>query len=322
MDASLDVIDRIIAKEGTPLHLRPMLAATHFVELCILEVDERSEGGPAPPGELKDYAASKWFRLVYRHTEQWYRDRFGEAMDAGRSAGRDAVVLIRDTPYLLKVPLTTKEAETPGETTWLCFHDAVQPDENVLGWVQNGPNFKNLAAGDAKSAHRIAKEVATKLRATHIVFMGMEVSDPTVLELRDSILPHMERAARHLVEPGSEQTKIAHWDMQMACELALKTLAQQRAGSFKETHDLFILYDRTPGEPPPFARAELSKLPNWEKMAELRYGGGPHIGTREAFRSYRTMMTVVAASASALKVKYGLGKARFLIQRPPWMRDE
>lgn len=107
--------------------------------------------------------------------------------------------------------------------------------------------------------------------------------------------------------------------MQMACELALKCLAQQRSGTFKETHDLFHLYDQMPQSPPPFARTELSKLPNWEIMIELRYGGGPPIAIRQAFRSYRATMTIVAATTSAFEKRYQLGKAKFHLKRPPWI---
>ena len=243
-------------------------------------------------------------------------------MDAGRSDGRDAATLVRDTPYLLKVQVTTREPGTPGESFWLCFHDAVQPGEDVLSWLHHGPVFANLAPKDVNAARALAEEIATKLRAIHIAMLGMDGSDAKVAELRDGILPNLERAARHLVKAGAEDIRLAHWDMQMACELALKCLAQQRAGIFKQTHDLFRLYDHMPESLPPFARSELSKLPNWEKMIELRYGGGKRIAMRQAFRSYCATLTIVAATTSAFKIRYGFGKAKFHLKRPPWMEDD
>ena len=317
----LDIIDRKLAQVGTPMYMRPMSAAAEFVELCILNVDDKGDGIGAPPGKHSDYITSKWFRVIYKHTEQWYRDRFGAAIDAGRADGRDAAILVRDTPYLLSVPMTTTEPGTPGETVWLCFHDAVQSGEDVLGWVQHGPSFANLETKDVKAARRLATEMATKLRAIHIAFMGMDGSNPKVVELRDAVLPNLERAARHLVKADAENVRLAHWDMQMACELSLKCLAQQRAGTFKETHDLFHLYDHMPESLPPFARTELSKLPDWEKMADLRYGGGPPVPVRQAFRSYRTTVTIVAATTAAFKKLYQLGKAKIHLKCPPWMEE-
>jgi hypothetical protein len=321
MAEPLDMIDRALARAGVPMYMRPMSAATEFVELCIIKIDDKGDGVGVPPGERSDYITSKWFRAIYRHTEQWYRDRFGAAMDAGRSDGRDAAILIRDTPYLLSVPMTTTEPGTPGESFWLCFHDAVQSGEDVLSWVQHGPVFASLEAKDMKAARRMAAEMATKLRAIHIAFMGMDGSDPKVVELRDAILPNLERAARHLVKADAENVRLAHWDMQMGCELSLKCLTQQRTGTFKETHDLFYLYDQMPEPLPPFARTELSKLPNWEKMAELRYGGGPPVPVRHAFRSYRATLTIVAATTSAFRRLYQFGKAKIHLKRPPWMEE-
>lgn len=322
MAESLDVIDRMLALAGVPLHRRPMSAASEFVDRCVTRVDEIGDGEGVPPGKLTDYATTKWFRVIYKSTQQWYRDRFGEAMEAGQPATHDAIVLIRDTPYLLRVPMTTLEPGTPGESVWLCYHDRVQPDEDVLTWIQRGPIFESLSTKDVKAAHGIVIEIATRIRATYIALLGLGGgSDMKVIELRDAILPYLERAARQLSKADAEDIRLAHWDMQMACELAMKCLAQQRAGTFKETHDLFILYDQMPGALLPFARKELSKLPNWEVMVDVRYGGGPNFTMRRAFRSYRAAVSIVAATTSALITRYQLGKAKFHIARAPWTKD-
>jgi hypothetical protein len=318
MAEALGPIDQSLAKSGMVLHLRPMQAATKFVELFVVEVDD---GEKKPPGGLMDFAKTRWFRVIYKNTEQWYRNRFGDAMDAGCTDGRLAMTLILDTPYLLKVPMTTKEPGVPGESFWLCYHDEVQEDENALDWLQQGPIIGSLAASDVKAAHRLATEIATKLRSIHIALLGMNGDEPKCIELRDGILPNLESAARHLAAATPEEIRLAHWDMQMACELALKCLAQQRSGSFKETHDLFYLYDNMPDTPLPFARTDLSKLPNWERMVEYRYGGGRLVSMRQAFRAYRATLNIVAEATRALKRSFQLGKAKFHLKRPPWLGD-
>lgn len=322
MVEALDLIDRMLAEDGQPLHLRPLSAAMHFVDLCILKVDDTGDGVGNSPGKLTDYAASKWFQAIYKKTEAWYRTRFGDAMEHGESGLRDATVLILGTPRLLRVPMTTSKPGVPGESFWLCYHDTIQPDEDVLSWVQNGPIFTNLASKDVKAARTLSMEIATRMRAINIALMGMESSDVIVTQLRNGILPNLERAARYLVTSNAEEVRLAHWDMQMACERAMKCLAQQRSGGFKETHDLFYLYDYMPEACPPFPRTELSKLPNWEKMAEFRYGGGPYIPIRQAFRSYRAAVSIVAATTKAFKMRYHLGSFQVHLKRPPWAQDD
>lgn len=319
MAKELDIIDRLLAHRGMPLHQRPMHAAIEFVELCILEVKDGKDPESKPPGKFTDFATERWFRIIHKIAVDWYREHFGDAMDAGRLEGTSAVVLVRDTPYLVKVPMTTTEAGKPGKTFWLCYHNGVLADEDVLAWIQSGPNFANLDPKDTKAAHSVTKDVSSKLRSIYTALMGVSAADKAVSELREGILPNLERAAHHLAKGDDENRKIAYWDMQMACELSLKCLAQQRSGAFRETHDLFLLYDNMPDGIPLFARTELSKLPNWEKMVDIRYGGGPPISVRNAFRSYQATLEIVKATTNSMK-RMRLGKAKFELQKPPWMR--
>ena len=58
----------------------------------------------------------------------------------------------------------------------------------------------------------------------------------------------------------------------MACECALKALLQKKAGRFRETHDLFVLYDDAVPYGFSLNRDLLKNIPTWRKMMELRYG--------------------------------------------------
>lgn len=273
------------------------------------------------PGDFTDYATSQWFRIIHFHVTEWYRERYGAALERPGRALK-AASLILNTPFLLRVPPTTTEPGEPGVSFWLCYHDAVRDWEQPLDWVTSGPNLKSLPEKDVKKADRLARQIGTQLRAINIALLSIKGSaDPVVIQLRNGILPHLERAAENIVTAKPENIKAAHWDMQMACELALKCLAQQRFAGFAETHDLFVLYDRMPGNPLPFPRRELSKLPNWERMAELRYGGGPDVPLHDAFRSYKAALAVVRGATEALGKVVQLGNAKFHLKRPPWMEE-
>ncbi len=105
----------------------------------------------------------------------------------------------------------------------------------------------------------------------------------------------------------------------MAVELALKAVMQQRSGSFTETHDLFILYDRVP-DGLAFTRATLKKLPDWQLMIELRYGGGSEVYPGYGFIAYRAALKAIAGAVDGLK-RMLIGEARFEIRKPPWMHE-
>jgi hypothetical protein len=314
---ALDVIDRVLAKRDVPLNWRPMMAAAQFVDRCIVAIRmEGDEGDGQPPGDLGDYLTTSWFGYLFQEISDWYGDRYGSAIDA-EAASIKAVITILDTPFSMWVPATTTESGESEASFWLCFHDKVRNYEDPLGWLNGGPKLSSLPARDVAKARIVATEIASSLRACRIAMMGMKSRDPIVRQLLDGIVPHLERAAVGLAKATGESIKMAYWDMQMACELVLKGLTQERAGAFTETHDLFTLYDRVPSMPPSFARSELSKLPNWQRMVELRYGGGPAVSIREAFRSYRATLHVVQRTMEGIQKEYFFGNARVLFKRPP-----
>jgi hypothetical protein len=301
--------------------MRPLQAAIEFVTVCIQRVDKNGDGEGEAPGEPAEFVASDWFRVVFNKTRSWYVARYGTLIDTPSQRTLHGVICVYETPFLLRVPTTTTEPSEPGESFWLCFHDAVRPEEDVLTWLVNGPNFATAPRGDGMKVRRVGTDVANRLRFIYIALMGMKAEDARLLELRDEIVPHLERAAEQIAKGGFDDFKRAHWDMQMACEMPLKSLAQQRAGVFEEKHDLFHLYDRMPGGPPPFSRHFLSKVPNWERMAEWRYAGGGRVSLDATFRHYRATLQIVAETVAAFEKTYQLGRARFKLRRPPWLLD-
>jgi hypothetical protein len=320
--SQLDFIDRMLADQGMPIPLRTMHAAGEFVRLCVSRVSTDGSEEGQPPGSFADYATSRWFRVIYREVEAWYRDRYGSVLEDHEGLVLKAVVAIAGTPFLLRVPMTTTEPGEPGVSFWLCYHDAVRDYEDPLDWIERGPNLSALGAKDVAKARGEATQLASRLRAIHILMMGMKSKDPKVAEVRSGIMPCLERAAEALARGTPESIKAGHWDMQMACELALKCLAQDRAGAFAESHDLFVLYDRVASDAPPFPRSELKKMPNWRRMLDLRYGGGPPVLLRDALRTYGATLTIVEGALNGLEKAYRLGRAKFHLQRPPWIADE
>jgi len=317
IDEPIDFIDQTLALNGVPLHSRPLYAAIQYVKLYVVKV-RLPDLKEISPNKIADHADSDWFRSIFKTTENWYRHRYGELSHSHNSNKMHAATLVRDTPYLLTIPMTTSEVEKPGESAWLCFPDTVQKSEDVLSWIQHGPNFDNLSPKDVIAARKLAEGISIKLRLTcNTLRLGLDPSETKLLEMSRHILPNLEEAASFFVKNG----QLAFWPMQMACELALKCLAQQRSKEFKETHDLYYLFDQMPDGVPPFPRKLLSRLPNWEEMVQLRYGGGKTFTIRQTFRAYQATIDIVQATTSALKKHLYMKNAKFLLKFPPYMKD-
>lgn len=235
----LDLIDRELAESGIALTNRPLSAARHFVRSFVLQVSDGKSEEPRKPGEFNEYFDSEWFKVIYARTVAWYAGRYGRAMDQEPERTFAGCILILGTPFLVRVPVVTRRPGKPGETIWVCFPDRVEHGEDALTWIENGPNMAALPRGDGMKARRLANEVATCLRAITVGLATVTAGDERVTQLRDQILTHLDGAAAKIVRGRPEDLKHAQWDMQMACELALKMLAQQRRGSFAESHDLY-----------------------------------------------------------------------------------
>lgn len=317
---ALDVIDRDLAQEGIALQDRLLQAARDFVQYCVLEVRSGPGSEETVPGKFVDYVGSDWFKIIYARTVAWYDARYGAAMDVEFGRTLAGCVFVLDTPFSVRVPMVTRELGKTGETIWLCYHDRVEDNEDALAWIEAGPNMASLPRKDGMKARRLANEVCGTLRAIYVALCTVKAPDSRVAELRDAILPHLEKAAILIVKGGPGNLKHAQWDLQMACELALKLLAQQRARTFPESHDLFHLYDQLPPGREPFERSRLSCIPNWKRMAEWRYGGGSLISVAEAFARYRSALRIVRGAADAADHHFHLGRAKVEIRRAPFLR--
>ena len=225
--------------------------------------------------------------------------------------------MIAGSVFAILIPALRARPGQPGETIWLSFPDGLRDDENVLDWVEAPPNYSMLSPQELCSAEEFATEVTTALRFIHAGLMGVKADDEKLDGFNAGIIPHLERAAELLTESKPESFQRAFWELQMACEEALKALLVQRTGKFKETHDLFRLYDALE-ESPEFNRDLLKCLPGWKEMADLRYGQGDHEDRAECVKCYRATLTIVAGTVHSMK-KIEFGSGEIEVARAPWI---
>jgi hypothetical protein len=311
----LPEIDRELVRREVSLDDRTFQAAIDFTQLCVLEVHE-SGTAKAAPGDVKAFIATRWFATIFYHVEQWYRDLYGEALDRKPDKYITGIVEIAGTPFALRVPTVRTRPGTPGETIWVAFPDSVHKDERALDWVVNGPNVDKLNKKDQTKASQDAWLTAGSLRYIRTSIMSIPHDDEKLVGLIAGIVSRLENAASLLLRTGGEPVQHAYWEIQLACEHALKAASQQQMSTFRETHDLFLLYDAL-NPKPTFKRDVLKQMPPWRETAEMRYGMGMRNSRRECLATYRAALTIVAGSLRSMK-KAGIGKAQFEIRRPPW----
>lgn len=312
---ALPVIDRDLAVREFPLHQRTFQAAIEFVQHCVLFVREAGND-EATPGNSQEFIATRWFSVIFYHVDQWYRDRYGAALDQKASNHITGVIEIMNTPFELRVPTMRTRPGEPGKTVWIGIPDGVREDESPIDWVIAGPNVGRFDEEDRARAITEVTQTADRLRYIRTSLMAVTHGDSKLVGLMAGVLPRLEHAASLLIETRRESVQQAYWEMQLACEQALKALSQQQTGAFRETHDLFTLYDAT--EPKPaFERELLKDMPRWRETAEMRYGVGELDGRHLCIKAYRSVLSIVAGSVRSMK-KMGIGHAEFEIQRPPW----
>lgn len=313
----LPLIDRYLAVCEVPLSHRTLMAAIDYVREFVTAVSE-SGGTAKPPGESREFLPTRWFSTIFYHVDAWYRERYGKAFDRKADKSIIGVVEIADTPFALQVPTTRIRPGKPGETIWISMPDGLRENEEPLDWIDHGPNIDMLDQDEREAAKLQAAEVSNGLRYIRTSLMGVAHGDNALVGLMAGIVPRLENAASLLLKDQDQAVQHAYWELQLACEHSLKALLQQQSGNFRETHDLFILYDDA--EPKAdFARDTLKRMPPWRETAAMRYGVGGRRGRRMCLSTYRDTLVIVAGAIRVM-AKMGIGSAQFEIRRPPWFQ--
>jgi hypothetical protein len=316
-EAALPLIDDALAKENIGLLQRPLRAAITFVTQYVIEVD--IDGKPEAPRFADGaFTSEPWFRGLFQLVEEWYRQRYGAAMDKPYSREAMGFVVVWGTPFKLEVPTRTVTVGTPGKTIWLGFPESVLPGEDPTQWIVDPPNISGMTRKDFLGLARKTKEVGNLLRSIEVKLLGIGRISDTSRGFIQAIRGHLVTAAQQVIENWERKgTSKAAWEMQMVCECALKALSNEKLSTFRETHDLFTLYDDVLPFLGGLKRTDLTKLPRWKQMADLRYGQGRAPEMDECYKMYLATLRVVDGALAPL-VSLGLGEARIEVALAPW----
>ncbi len=321
LDDWLALIDTHLAEGGEPLSSRPFHATIMLIQREIVKV--RTECGETryEPDGSTDFAVTPWFRTLYKAVEGWYRDHFGPAFDLTSDKGVGGVVLIRGTPFALRVPTSRVRPAELGKSIWVSFPDHVEDDDVVTAWLVTPPNLGRLASEDRAALEADIGGIGGSLRFIRTSIMGATGSDDARRGFQHGVVTHLERAAELIVRGDGDSVQKAWWELQMSIESALKGLILQKTGKHPFTHKLPELFDAAEPVGLTFDRARFAGWPEQREMSDLRYAQGSRRDITSVFTAYRLTLALVRVAADAMD-RMRLGQARFKLQQPPWMRDD
>lgn len=263
--------------------------------------------------------ANQWLDDIFRSVRGWYRDRFGAMLVESPSDGPlRGFVIIGETPFRIEVPARRHESGSRPDSIRLSFPDRVFPDESATSWLNPPTILTYLSRRDREAATAAIARVAGRLRFIRNGLLGVRLCDGDLASLIDGIMPRLQRASDLVLDGRASGWQAAHWELQMACELALKVLQKQRVGRFIETHDLAALYRSIPAPEPSFDMSLLSRLPGRKEMSDLRYGLGRRRSATESFRCYETALEVVGGSVDVMN-RMSVSGVSIEVRRPTWL---
>jgi HEPN domain-containing protein len=269
-----------------------------------------------------DHVRKEWFKALYGTVERWYEARYGVQRVSGEDRRNDRLrgaVLFRGEPYPVLIPINRRKVEIEGEQAWMYFDEGLGEGEDALGWIANAPSLQGLGLEARDLLRQQTETVASTLRFVEFrrVTGGKYEREPRAQEMIEATLVYLQQAAKRMVDGDKRERVMGWYDLQMACESALKAAICQATGDHPHIHPLQSLIEKAESHGVEF---DVDRLASWHSvkaMSDFRYGRG-HPGNMGAFYdSYVLALDLARAAIDTIQpgFKSGFG---VLLQYPPW----
>lgn len=303
---ALPQIDALLSEHDVPLGRRRS-QAIDFVRDHMLETN----------ADIGTLIITEAYARIVGLIDDWYRERYGAADKLDKDIFASLIFLF-DTPFAFDVPLTfTKLGDEKG-SAWFAWPAQVQPEENPLDWIINGPNLAELAESARLKLADFATKRANTLRAINFDLRTVAHGPHhEQAELARMIVADLKTAATAL--RSSEPS--AGWNISQATEKALKLYIRVKGGTPKNIHILSDLADHADHADSlgshRIDRSCFDKIPSGTQAVGLRYGGTFSWMQGEA--AYAAALDIIERLAAEVEIKteYNVRNARFLL-KPPW----
>ena len=312
LEYQLPIFDELLAEEQMPLHQRPFAATIQFVTYCIVAIE----------GDDKDNFLEKaWFKSFYQLVSGWYSNRYGDAMKLDRDDSSLGVVLIYDTPFKMKIPLSIPGKKESAIKRWFCLPNEVLEKENVFDWIVKPPNLNKMSPEELSSLKTDLRTVANATRSIRVNLMTATLKENDLRKLSSGIPPHIEKSVRDILSLDAGRISNSIWEIHLAIEKSLKLLIRQRGHVPPNVHDLEKLCKIASDINDVFIDSDLiNNLPSHQESIRHRYGEVGLVTVGQAVSHYKSALNILNNFTHALSRQFIMKNAEVLIQVPPWAR--
>lgn len=312
LEMQLPIFDDILAKEQTPLSIRPIHAAIRFVEHCIVEIKDDNK---------ENYLEKEWFRIIYQLINNWYIERYANAINSTNDHSAIGIVLIHNTPFQLKIPLFVNQEKKGEDCRWICMPISILNNENVINWIQNKPNMDKIEGDELILLTKTISNIAESIRSIHINLKCNYQTSETI-NLAASIPVHLDKAALDILSLESNRISNSYWETHLALEKSLKLVILQNGLKNKKTHNLKELCEIANSiEGKNIDPDNISLFLSDKESIQQRYWGKVFT-IKEAITNYYNAAKVVSTITRQLKRPFDLKNIRLLIKQPNWGKSK
>ena len=301
-------IDQALTQADIPVSARPQLAFD-VVSDTMLDVSD--------PSAFLLSAARGAFHVIIG---DWYRDRYGDAVDDQKNRTFAAALLIRGTPFALEVPMRFTMPGDEPNTVWFGWPASVQAEEDPLRWIQSKGVVDGLSSKELVAVGNAARKTSNLVRSTGFDLRSLKQDpDSAIGDLAGAALSDIQSSARNLCGQNEATWRSAAWDCSQATEKTLKLLIRRKGGTPPHSHDLSGLADQAESlRSERFDRAMLALVPSGRVATTIRYGG--EMSLSKASKGYAAALGIIQQAAFDAKpdTRLNYREARLLLQRPPW----
>lgn len=304
----LPQIDEALSQTNTPISARK-LKAFDTVQSTMLIVSD-----------YEAFILSEVHGKLLSIIEDWYRDRYGDAVDDDDDGVMVSMLLIHGTPFAMRVPKGFVASADNVNMVWIGLPATVQKEEDPLDWIQNRDVLARMSDKERDAIRRVAMETANLVRSIGFDLRFLKYGEnPSIVELAGSVGADLQSSARNLCARNEAGLRSAAWDASQATEKALKLFVWRKGQEPPYSHvlsELATLAESLGADT--IDRTKLSLIPSGREATSIRYGG--EMTLSKAADAYNAALLIIRQVIFKAKpdTKYYTREMRLKIQRPPW----
>lgn len=308
----LPQMDEALSRKGTPVHHRPLEAATFFVDYLVLEIK----------GDTKEnYLYKPWFASIFRPIQDWYKRRYGVAHIHPNPVLAGAVKH-HGAFFLVSIPLMVARPQED-DSFWLTFAKDVLSGEDPASWISNGPSLSEMRPKDLARLQKEAATMAMRLRDISNNLLTAELHIDSARTMVNSVTRHLDKAAVDMCTQGPEAASLSIWELHMACEKIMKAYLSQEGISYEKKHDLRELNNVAPRTHDwSVVKAALGYFPSETRVMQWRYQEIDAPTVNDLWRFYDAALKVCSIYAARMSRTFTFDNFSVHLRRPPWLGSD